>query len=216
MSTTLPARAAYRLWAASYEAETAVSLLDDDLAARLSPPGAGRLLDAGCGTGRRLPSGGACGVDLSWEMLAAGGRHGRVAVADVRALPFADAAFDQLWCRLVMGHLADAERAYAELARACRPGGTVLVTDFHAEAVGAGHRRTFRDPLGQVHEIEHYVYPREAHQALAARHGLRLDAAEEGRVGPLVEPLYRARGRDDAYLEQRGLPLVLALRFRRQ
>ena len=46
---------AYRLWAPTYAAETVVSFLDEELAVALSPALAGkRLLDAGCGTGRRL------------------------------------------------------------------------------------------------------------------------------------------------------------------
>src|SRR6185369_6258421 len=88
------ARDAYRLWAPTYTEETAVSLLDCEIAASLSPETQGRrLLDAGCGTGRRLPSDAmlAVGVDLSPEMLAAGGRRD-VAAADLCALPFADGA----------------------------------------------------------------------------------------------------------------------------
>lgn len=214
MSAVLPARAAYPLWAASYEAETAVSLLDEALAARLAPASPGlRLLDAGCGTGRRLPARDACGVDLSPEMLAAGGARGRVAAADVRALPFADAVFDRVWCRLVIGHLADADAALAELARVCRPGGVVLVTDFHPEAAAAGHRRTFRDAQGRLREIEHHVRGAEQLGAAAERVGLRVDGRDDGRVGPAVEALYAAHGRAEAYREQLGLALVLALRL---
>ncbi|MFW6078218.1 MAG: hypothetical protein ACODAE_01265, partial [Gemmatimonadota bacterium] len=54
----LPARDAYRLWARTYdEAETAVSALDELAVRRLTPPLDGlTLLDAACGTGRRLPA----------------------------------------------------------------------------------------------------------------------------------------------------------------
>lgn len=74
--TVLDVRQAYRLWAPTYS-ENVITFLDEELAAALSPPLTGkRLLDAGCGTGRRLARDEAAlavGVDVSSEMLAAGG-----------------------------------------------------------------------------------------------------------------------------------------------
>jgi malonyl-CoA O-methyltransferase len=217
--TTLTPREAYRLWAPRYEPETAVSFLDDALVQRLTPPLAGlRLLDAGCGTGRRMHGAGAAlaaGVDLTPEMLAAAGDVDGLAAADVRALPFPAATFDVVWCRLVIGHLPHVGPVYAELARVCRPGGTVVVTDFHPDATAAGHRRTFRDASGVVREVEHHVHPAEDHDRAASAAGLRRVAREEGAVGPLLRPFYERAGRLDAYEQQRGLKLVLALAFRR-
>ncbi|HET7460049.1 MAG TPA: class I SAM-dependent methyltransferase [Longimicrobium sp.] len=216
--TVLPAREGYRLWAPDYERETAVSFLEDQLVAAMSPPLAGRtLLDAGCGTGRRLRGADAAtavGIDLTPEMLAAGGEPG-VAAADVRALPFAPAAFDVVWCRLVIGHVADAAAVFGELARVCRAGGTVLVTDFHPDAVAAGHRRTFRDAAGTVREVEHHVHPPQTQVDLAAAAGLRIVERRDGQVGPEMRPFYERAGRLAAYEEQRGLRVVLALAFRR-
>ena len=212
---------AYRLWAPRYDEETVVSFLDDRLVREIGPAPAGlRLLDVGCGTGRRLGGTGAglaVGVDLSREMLAAGAGGGHsVATADVRALPVAEAAFDLVWCRLVIGHVAEIGAVYQELARVCRPGGTVVITDFHPEAVAAGHRRSFRDATGQVREIEHHLHPPESHQAWAELTGLRLLTSSAGRVGPILRPFYRNAGRMDAYEQQLGLALVLALAFRRE
>ncbi|MDB4948427.1 MAG: Methyltransferase type 11 [Gemmatimonadetes bacterium] len=217
--TVLSPREGYRLWAPTYEAETAVTFLEDRLACELTPPLAGlRLLDAGCGTGRRLLSTDAAlaaGADLAPEMLAASAAPGRLAAADVRALPFPAAAFDVVWCRLVIGHLPDAAPVYRELARVCRPGGTVLVTDFHAQAVAAGHRRTFRDSAGIVREVEHHVHPADAQVEAASAAGLRLVGTREGEVSPPLRRFYERAGRLAAYEEQRGLRIVLALSFRR-
>lgn len=245
-ASALPARGAYRLWAPTYEAETAVSLLDEQVVAELGPPVAGRrLLDAGCGTARRLrAAGGAAlraGADLTWEMLREGarmdsGRDGAVAparpraaaprpgaagapalaAADVRALPFATGAFDLVWCRLVVGHLADLGAAYAELARVCAPAGDVVVTDFHPDAARAGHARTFRDAAGRVRAVEHHVHPPAAHLRAAAASGLEPIEWRDGVVGPAVRALYEHAGRLDAYDAQLGLPLVLAVSFRRR
>jgi malonyl-CoA O-methyltransferase len=217
--TTLSARAGYALWAPRYAAETAVSALENEVVRALPLPGAcASLLDVGCGTARRLALA-ECplvvGVDLSPAMLAhAEGAH-ELAAADAAALPFADATFDRVWCRLVIGHVREVEPVYGELARVCRAGGYVVVTDFHAEAAAAGHRRTFRDDAGVVRELEHHVHPRPRHVDAAERAGLELVAHRDGRVGRSIRHYYDDAGRRAAYGEQLGLALVLALAFRR-
>jgi malonyl-CoA O-methyltransferase len=220
--TALNALDGYRLWAPNYAGETAISLLEDDLVAEMTPPLAdNRLLDAGCGTGRRLLASGAAsatGLDLCAEMLDAGiGRgDGRFAaqVGDVRAMPFVDCAFDVVWCRLVLGHLPDCTTAYAELARVVDVGGKVIVTDFHPAAYAAGHRRTFRHD-GVVREVEHFVHDAATHVAAAEAVGLRLEDVQSAKIGSKVRGFYERAGRMALYQAHLGLPVVLALSFRR-
>jgi malonyl-CoA O-methyltransferase len=211
--TALAPRDAYRLWAPTYATETAISFIEDEQARELSPPLAGkRLLDAGCGTGRRLlgvNASFAAGIDACPEMLRSG-QAARVAAADVCALPFAAGSFDVVWCRLVLGHLQH------ELARVCVPGGDLLVSDFHAAAAAAGHKRSFRDSSGAVHEIEHHIYDGAAHILAATRSGFTLLGAHDGAIGPSVEHFYARVGRQDVYLRDLGLPVVASFCFRRQ
>jgi malonyl-CoA O-methyltransferase len=212
----LSAREAYRLWAPTY-GENAVTFLENQLVTALGPSVAGRhLLDVGCGTGMRSGAADAAfvvGLDLSADMLARA--TGPRAVADVRALPMAKAAFDIVWCRLMIGYVRDLSAAYAELARVCRPRGAVVVTDFHPDAAAAGHRQTVRDPDGVRHEIEHYVHTPAAHLAAATRAGLRLARHQHGAVGPAVESFYVDADRLDLYHEHMGLRIVLALAWTR-
>ncbi|HEX4695433.1 class I SAM-dependent methyltransferase [Sphingomonas sp.] len=215
----------YRRWAPSYARETAISALEDKLVSAMTPPlAARRLLDAGCGVGRRLTDCGAAeavGVDPSAAMLEAGVGLGKVAsgvrtlIGDVHHLPFPDRAFDVVWCRLVLGHLADIERAYAELARVTAAGGTLVVSDFHPAAHAAGHRRTFRDDDG-VHEVEHYVHDLSAHAGAARAAGLTPTATREAAIGPDVRDFYEHAGRAGLYAAHLDLPVVLAIAFRRE
>lgn len=222
----LTPREAYRSWAPSYDAETALSFLDDRVVAALTPPVAGlRVLDAGCGTGRRLRAlrGAAllAGADLTPEMLAAGraaagGSFPAVlAAADVRALPFADAAFDLVWCRLVIGHVPSPGDVYRELARVCRPGGMVIVTDFHPQAALAGQTRTFRDGAGRLHAIEHHVHLPDDHLRKAGAAGLKLVHRRDGVVNAAMLPFYRDAGKLALFAKNEGTPVILALAFRR-
>jgi malonyl-CoA O-methyltransferase len=215
--SALSAREGYRLWAPHYERETPVSALEDRLVAGMGPnPEGRRLLDVGCGTGRRMRASRAAvaiGIDATREMLARGSEAGRVAAGEARALPVASGRFDLVWCRLVVGHLLALGPAYAELARVCRHGGTIVVTDFHPRAAAAGHRRSFRDRTGAVRELMHHVHAEADHLRAAADHGLILTVRQQGEVGPAVRAFYAEAGRLGAYEEQVGLPLVLALAF---
>lgn len=217
--SVLSAREGYRLWASHYETETAVSHLENRLVADLCVPTSGRrLLDVGCGTGRRLRDTEASlgvGVDLTPEMLqAASGAHS-LAAADVRSLPVASASFDVVWCRLVIGHVRDLDIAYAELSRVCRVGGAVIVTDICSVAVDAGHRRTFRDAQGATREVEHFVHSPEQHAMAALDAGLVTELRREGVVGPDIKRFYEEAGRLAAYDEQQGMPLVVGFLMRK-
>lgn len=220
MTVLSPARG-YALWAPTYD-ETAVSALESQVVNALEVPLRGRrLLDAGCGIARRLgetrDAGAsiAFGVDLAPAMLARAHGSALVAAADVRALPVADGGFDVVWCRLVLGYLAELETAYSELARACRPGGLVLATDFHPAATAAGHRRTFRDGAGELRELESHLHDVGAHRKAATGAGLTLRDRRDGVVGDGIRGFYARAGRLDAFEQQRGLPLVLAMLFAR-
>jgi malonyl-CoA O-methyltransferase len=220
--TVLSPIEAYRLWAPTYADETAVSFLDSELTADLTPPLEDlRLLDAGCGTGRRLAGTGAAlaiGIDLSPEMLAAGATRDpgvQTLVADVRDLPLPDRGFDVIWCRLVIGHLPDCAPVYRELARVAASGARLVVTDFHPAAYAAGHRRTFRHGA-EVCEIEHHVHDLDRHLAAASAAGWRLAETRTAVIGPTARPFYDKAGRSALYAEHEGLPVVLALAFDRE
>ena len=106
----------------SYALELLVSLL---------PRGAS-VLDVGCGTGRDLRSLEAydldlVGMDLSVEMLnqARLNTSARLYKGDMRALPFADASFDGVWCLASLLHLRkmQAPEALHECTRVLRTHG---------------------------------------------------------------------------------------------
>jgi malonyl-CoA O-methyltransferase len=128
-------------------------------------------------------------------------------------MPFTSDRFDMVWCRLVLGHLPDLRSAYRELARVCVPGGYVFVTDFHPDAAAAGHRRTFTDPAGSVHEIEHYIHI--DHPDVASDAGLHIVSRRDAAVGPSIRDFYIRGIGLKAYKRDEGLKLVSAFLFHR-
>jgi malonyl-CoA O-methyltransferase len=223
--SALAVREAYRLWAPSYSDETAISWLENELVNGVTPPLDGlRLLDAGCGTGRRIRSAAAAtriGLDLSSDMLLAGIADDTACpgfepiVADVQAMPLGSRSFDVVWCRLVLGHLPRLDAAYPELARVADYGAMVIVSDFHPAAVEAGHRRSFSID-SEVIEVEHYVHSAATHIDTARAAGLELVDLREAIIGEDVRPFYERAGKHAAYRDHVGLPVVLALAFRKE
>ncbi|WP_399921292.1 class I SAM-dependent methyltransferase [Streptomyces kanamyceticus] len=131
-----------------------------------------RVLDAGCGTGRALPtlrdavgtSGVVLGADLTPAMLEAAreagrDRDGQLLLADVARLPLLAESLDAVFGAGLIAHLPDPAENLRELRRVVRPGG--LLALFH--------------PIGRA--------------ALAARQGRRItsdDLRAEANLGPLL------------------------------
>jgi ubiquinone/menaquinone biosynthesis C-methylase UbiE len=188
MSRVLPAPEAYERWAPSFDTSPSpiVSLESRHLERVLPDVRGKRLIDVGCGTGRWLAwalARGArvAGADFSAEMLrvAAGKPHlaDRIVRADGLGLPFADACADVVLCTLSLAYVHPIESAMAELARLARPGGCVVVTDFHPDAIRSGWKRTFREGP-DVFEIE------QGHYSISDLHAPSL------KLHDLIEPCF--------------------------
>lgn len=155
----------------------------------------GRVLDAGCGTGRALPalreavgpSGIVLGADLTPAMLEAATRAGRdgagrLLLADVTRLPVRDAALDAVFGAGLVSHLPDPAVNLRELRRVVRPGGTLAL--FH--------------PIGRA--------------ALAARQGRQI-TQDDLRAEANLRPLLAGAGwRLTSYVDEDSRFLALAVR----
>lgn len=149
----------------------------------LVPADTRRLLDVACGTGivtRRLaearPTTRVTGADLTYGMasVAAARLPGAVVLADSRALPFPDGAFDavtSVWLLHLFDEPEDVRAAVAECARVLRPGGVYVTTVDKAAAHDVGSdidavlaprpRRPAPDaaPLVESYAAAHLLHP---------------------------------------------------------
>jgi len=111
-------------------------LLPEKLTRFLDLPVAGRILDAGGGTGRvaviLVPHAAQVVVaDLSYNMLAQAREKKGVVVVQcaAEALPFPQGVFDRVLMVDALHHVADRPRTIAELWRALKPGGKVVIEE---------------------------------------------------------------------------------------
>ncbi len=200
----------YDRWAASYEENmNPVQVLEAEALARLLPDLHDRVvLDLGCGKGRvsrlALERGAreTVGVDISEAMLKAASAAlptptARWVRAQGQTLPFDAASFDVVVCALMMGHVEDLETALSEIARVLRPGGVLLLSDFHPYATLRGWQRAFTDvESGQAFAIKNYPHMFDAYLRCFSKQNIVLETLEE--------PCYE------------GYPVVFVMRARKE
>jgi ubiquinone/menaquinone biosynthesis C-methylase UbiE len=192
--------------------------------------------DFGCGTGRyalslsHLGAASVTGIDLSPDMLKVAARKARRAELGVRweqgditgALPVPDEAFDAAICALVLSFLPEVRPALTEMARTLRPGGTLIVSDYHphglltARAASAAAGRRDHAPhlrFTTVDGVECRIAqtPHQVSDLFAAARaaGLTLEHMAE----PVCDR--RLANTHASLREMVGVPLALVLRFRR-
>lgn len=214
----VPAQEAYRAWAESYDTalNPLLALEERLLAGILGSVASGRVIDAGCGTGRwmaRLARQGAAviGFDSSGPMLAIGARkpaaRGRLALADLRSIPIASGAADLTICSFVLSYCSAPERAVGELARITKRGGRVIVADLHPEAAAAGWNRSFR-ANGHVYEIEHFAHPLSRIRCAAGAAGLLLKTELQSAFDSPEQPIFAAAGKQRAFAAIAAIPAI--------
>jgi SAM-dependent methyltransferase len=116
------------------------------------------VLDVACGAGHVAEQAAphvrqVVGIDLTPALLRAGAQRLResglhnvlLQRGDATALPFVDASFDLVVCRSSLHHVPHPETVVAEMARVCRPGGRVVVSDMTAP------KAELRDAFDELH-----------------------------------------------------------------
>ena len=112
----------------------------------LKLPSGAHVLDVGAGNGaltfllaRLRPDLDLTGIDVTQEMVDAGNAAAaergltnvRFSQGDALHLSFDDATFDAASCQTVLSYLADPAAAIREMSRVVKPGGSVMVAEFH-------------------------------------------------------------------------------------
>jgi ubiquinone/menaquinone biosynthesis C-methylase UbiE len=189
----VPTRLGYDRWAEVYDGEdNPLVLLEERYLSALAGDVNGmHVADIGCGTGRHALRWAAAGarvtaVDFSVAMLKrARAKPGAQGVTFLQhdlaeQLPLPSAAFDRVFCCLVLDHIAALEQLFGELRRLCRPAGCVVISVMHPAMSLRGVQARFIDgttgrrisPAAHAHQLSDYLMA-------AIRAGLKLEHVSE-------------------------------------
>lgn len=210
---TLQPREAYRLLAPDYDsAPNPMLTLEERSMIPLLPELRGAaVIDVAAGTGRwasycRTRGARTIAADFCLDMLAHA--PGPAVLTDANQLPFRDGALDAAICAFAIGY---APACLSELARVTRPGGVVLVSDVHPDAIRRGWTRSFRHGADVI-EVAHQPYDLED---LAAR-GLTLDGLIEPKFGEPERAVFARAGKLAMFEEAARHPAIFVARWTKQ
>lgn len=182
-----------------------------------------RILDVGCGNGvstrdaaRSATSGSVLGVDLSPQMLAVARRiaadegldNVEFRLADVQIHPFEDDAFDLVISRMGSMFFGDPQAAFANLARALRPGGRMTLLTWQPLADNEW-LSAFRIAMAVGRDLP--TPPPDSPNPFTLSEPARVRAILEGAgftditLEPLTEPMWIGADVDDAFGYVSGL-----------
>jgi SAM-dependent methyltransferase len=208
---------AYKLWSSTYDdiANPLLALEMRILRERIGPARGCRFIDVATGTGRwaayaAVQGAVAIGLDLSRDMLKmAAGKPllgGRLAVADMCALPIADSAANLAVCSFGLSYVESIDSVIAELARVARK---VVISDLHPMAVRAGWARSFRFG-SEVYRIRSYSHSFASIDRAATDAGMEKVWEVEASLGMPEERFFLASGKQDLFAAARETPAIFA------
>ena len=227
--TFLPSRrvktepaAAYDIWALSYDhqPDNLMLALDEELCGHLFRKAVLRdtvIADIGCGTGRhwkRLLShqpARLVGYDVSSGMLEM--LQKKFPAAETYLLQggllshLPAASVDVVLSTLTIAHIPDIVSALVEWNRVLKPGGEMIITDYHPAALARGGERTFRDG-GNVIAIRNHVYPIKKIRAITSRLGLQELEVVERTIDATMRPYYEKQQALATYRRFEGVPII--------
>lgn len=224
----LPADA-YNLWAENYDhqPDNLMLALDEEIFSGLINPLSLQqkiIADIGCGTGRhwakildkkpqRL-----IGFDVSEGMLKILQQKFPVAethhLADDELRGLKNESCDMIFSTLTIAHIENAQRAMAEWNRVLKPGGSIVITDYHPYALAKGGRRTF-SYMGKTIEVKNYVHPVEKIKEISRQLHLEVFRLVEKSIDESAKPFYEKQNAIVVYEAWKGTPIIYGIHLKK-
>jgi ubiquinone/menaquinone biosynthesis C-methylase UbiE len=203
---------AYDQWSSGYDSQPGnlMLALDEQLCTELLSEtiiGGKMVADIGCGTGRhwakimdKKPAR-LVGLDVSAGMLAMLRQKYPAAetelLTDHRLPGLANESCHLILSTLTVAHIEHIGAALKEWRRVLKPGGDILITDYHPDALIKGGQRTFRHNNKTV-AVRNHIHPIAKIQEIAGQLGLRTLHLTEKKIDDSVRSFYE---------QQQALPL---------
>lgn len=222
--------AAYDLWAAGYDNQPGNLMLDLDevlfgnLLSRVPIEGK-TVVDIGCGTGRhwrkildRQPHS-LIGYDVSAGMLQklkAKFSGATTYLLREEWLPEqGNSSCDLIISTLAVAHIAELEKAFTEWNRVLRPGGEIIITDYHPLALTKGGKRTFTHH-GKTVMVKNYIHPVEKVRQLAGQLGWEEIRFVQRCIDDSVKDYYEKQNALPLFESFRNVPIIYGIHLKKK
>jgi ubiquinone/menaquinone biosynthesis C-methylase UbiE len=220
---------AYDLWSFSYDdqPDNLMLALDEQLFGELlsavSVTGAW-VADVGCGTGRhweklfdRLPAR-LVGYDVSPGMLGMlrkkYPRTETYMLSDTTLTGLDAASCNLVLSTLTLAHIPDLAAALTEWDRVLKPGGDLIITDYHPTALARGGQRTFRNG-GATIAVRNYIHPVSTVLTLARQLGFREITFAERVIDDTMRPYYEKQNALPVFRRFLGVPIIYGFHLKK-
>jgi len=220
---------AYDIWSQHYDdqPDNLMLALDQalcqDVLASLSLTGK-TIVDIGCGTGRHWPAlfnqspARLVGYDVSTGMLNRLRNkypHSEIhLLSDATLTGLADSSCDLVLSTLTLAHIPDLAAALTEWNRVLKPGGDLLITDYHPIALTKGGQRTFREGE-RVFAIRNHIYPVPQLLGVTRRLGLTKVTLSERKIDDSMRPYYEKQNALPVFRRFLGVPIIYGLHLKK-
>jgi len=220
---------AYDLWSEQYDNQPGnlILALDKDLFNLLIKELDFRLsviADVGCGTGRHwqelLDAGPQrlVGFDVSSGMLTrlkekVPGAEAYL-IKDYRLTELDDQTCDYLISTLAIAHMNDFDKALKEWTRVLKPGGLMILTDYHPNALENGANRTFQYHNKMI-SVRNRIYPIESIKQMAGQLGLESIRFIERKIDESMVDFYQKQHAMHVYAKFKGIPIIYGIIFKK-
>jgi ubiquinone/menaquinone biosynthesis C-methylase UbiE len=226
---TRNAKEGYRIWANSYddEKDNLMLIYDEVILKQLlsNIDLSGKIiLDYGCGTGRNWPElqkyypAKIIGCDISPEMIYKLKNKFNDAetylITDEKLDFLNDNSCDLIISTLVISHIQNIEKLFAEWSRLLKESGDLIITDFHPDLFGKGGARTFKQE-GKSYKIEHHIHEINKIEKLLLSLGFNKINFIEKLIDENVKSYYIRKNAVHIFERFKGTPFIYGLHLKK-